>query len=95
MLTIPGMSDHFEPLDRTINEKFLPALLGMASVPDNIRKVFALPARLGGLGIPVLQEIADEELQISLRVIAPLVMLMVLKLAQMSDTDEIKALTAL
>ena len=90
MRTIPGMAEYYEPLDQTINDKLLPALLGQPAVSENLRRVFALPARVGGLGIPVLQEVANEEFQTSLRVTAPLVTLMVLQSKEMPNRDEIR-----
>ena len=38
-------------LESLIREKLIPAFLGGREVSDDMRKVYALPARLGGLGI--------------------------------------------
>jgi hypothetical protein len=58
--TIPNIKHYFEPLEETIREKFIPAVIGRR-VTDAERKLFSLPVRLGGMGIqnPVLS--ADTE----------------------------------
>ena len=47
---IPGCSELFESLEAVIAERFLPAIFGGA-VTETERKIVALPARKGGLGI--------------------------------------------
>ena len=39
------------PLETIIQTRFLPNLTGQPSFSDVERKLFALPARLGGLGV--------------------------------------------
>ena len=90
--TIPGMADLLDPLDRTITEKFLPSLLGVPSISDIQRKMFALPVRSGGLGIPLLAEIAEDEFRASVRMTAPLTALMVLQSVSLPDSDEVTVL---
>ena len=51
--------------------------------------MFALPTRDGGLGIPVLGEVVDDEYQASLRVTAPLAALMVLQSSDLPNSEEI------
>ena len=48
---MPDISDQFEPLEKVIRTVFLKALL-KKDVNDTERDMIALPARLGGLGIP-------------------------------------------
>ena len=48
--TIPDTSRYFVPLEETIREKLIPALIGR-KITDNERDLFSLPVRLGGLGI--------------------------------------------
>ena len=52
MRTIPGVEDLFQPLEQVIRHQFLPALTGRLALSDTERELIALPARLGGLGIP-------------------------------------------
>ena len=89
--TIPDMAELLEPLDRTITDQFLPALTGLPSIPNHDRKMFALPVRCGGLGIPVLGEIADDEFQASVRMTAPLAALMVLQSTCLPSSDDVSA----
>ena len=48
--TIPNISDLLQPLEDAIFHHFIPALVGKP-VSDLERALFALPVRLGGLGI--------------------------------------------
>ena len=73
------MADLLDPLDKAITEKLLPAITGICPISDEHRKMFALPVRAGGLGIPILKEIADDELNASLRMTAPLAAIMTLQ----------------
>ena len=51
MRCIPNIQIFLAPLETTIQTRFLPNLTGQPSFSDVDRKLFALPARLGGLGI--------------------------------------------
>jgi hypothetical protein len=48
--TIPNIANLFKPLENVIREKLIPALVGR-HISDMERKIFALPVRMGGLGI--------------------------------------------
>ena len=48
--TIPNSKDYFIPLEETIREELIPAIVGR-KVTDLERKLISLPVRLGGLGI--------------------------------------------
>ena len=48
--TTPFISDSLVKLEELIQTKLIPALLGR-NVTENMRAVFTLPARLGGLGL--------------------------------------------
>jgi hypothetical protein len=62
--TIKNISNYFIPLEETIRNTFLPALLGRG-ISEEQRKIIALPLRYGGLAIqnPVLT--SDKEFQAS------------------------------
>ena len=49
--TIPNISDLFQPLENAIRYKFLTTLTGRSAFTNQERDLFALPTRLGGLGI--------------------------------------------
>lgn len=48
--TIPDTKTYFEPLEETIREKLIPAIIGRR-VTDLERKILSLPVRMGGMGI--------------------------------------------
>ena len=58
---IQVIDEDLKPLDEIISNNFLPTLLD-SIVTYNERSLFQLPVRLGGLGIPILSEIARETL---------------------------------
>ncbi len=66
--TTPGISSQLKKLEFKIRESFIPALLDRVfSCTDMCRRIFALPAREGGLGIHDISETADNEYQYSRR----------------------------
>ena len=87
--TIPGMSDLLEPLDRAITERLIPAMLGRQSISETERSMYALPIRNGGLGIPVVGEIAQNEFETSLQVTAPLATIMALQSIDLPDISQV------
>ena len=78
MRTIDGLDEYLKPIDDKINSSFLPTLLD-SIITDNERSLFSLPVKLGGLGIPVLSEIASEHFESSTKISAPLVSIMILQ----------------
>ena len=59
--TTPGISHLLYKLEYHIKETFLPVILGKMFIPDYLRNIFSLPARMGGLGITNICETADLE----------------------------------
>ena len=90
MRTIQDIDEHLKPLD-DINNNFLPTLLD-SIVTDNERSLFQLPVRLGGLGIPILSEIAREHFESSKKITAPLVTIMILQGDTLPDDIYVKTL---
>jgi len=72
MRTIPEVSGFFAPLEEGLSQIFIPALTDR-SVNEQERALFALPVRLGGLGIRNFPECSDDEFAASLKVTSPLV----------------------
>ncbi|XP_028417275.1 uncharacterized protein LOC114541674 [Dendronephthya gigantea] len=58
---VPGIKTAMQLVDDTINLKLLPALLDNRSLSIHERQLVSLPARMGGLGIPIFNDICDEE----------------------------------
>ena len=80
---IPGTSDLFLPLEEKIHHELLPRIIGKTA-NDTERAVFALPARLGGMGIQNPVEKADENYDASRSITSTLAKLIV---AQEADSD--------
>ena len=55
-----------EPLEKAIRERLIPALVGPHFISDELRDIFALPSRSGGLGIQIPHRECDFEYQNSL-----------------------------
>ena len=72
MRTLPDIEDLLEPLERAISDVLIPSLTEHnCSVTE--RKLLALPARMGGLGMTNPSESAESEYSASIRMSAPLV----------------------
>ena len=59
--TVPNISNFLKPLDDALRTKLFPALTGKPPPSDLECVLFALPARLGGLGITIPSKQADQE----------------------------------
>ena len=71
--TTPEIKAELEPLEREIRETFIPAILNrIFSCTDQLRDVFSLPPRYGGLGIPIMPNVSEQEYEFSQRATAPL-----------------------
>ena len=65
------MEEYIKPLDDLLTQKFIPNLLDSV-VTDNDRKLFSLPVKSGGLGLPILSESCTAQLQHSREISGPL-----------------------
>ena len=65
MRTIPNISHQLEKNDELILTKFIPAITDSIYVNSDERYLLSLPAKYGGLGIPIFPELAGIEFQIS------------------------------
>ena len=80
MRTIPDISHLFQPLEDAIRLKLVPSLTGHSACSALEREVLSLPCRLGGLGIVNPVRIADSQFNASIRIIASLQSLILVKL---------------
>ena len=87
--TIPNMEDFLAPLDKVIDDEFLPALLG-ETISDTDRELFKLPIRDGGLGIPILTQKAVIDCKSSIDISAPLVEVIVSQGTEIPSKETIK-----
>ena len=66
MTIIPNLGDHLQPLVDVICYDFVPSLFG-SKVKDLVKRLIALPPKLGCMGITNLIEIASDEYENSIR----------------------------
>ena len=50
--TVVGCGPWFAPIEQALVERFLPALLRLEHVSPELRQLYALPVKFGGLGLP-------------------------------------------
>ena len=86
--TIPNMSGYLQPLDDVIENKFLPAILGSTSITATERNLYSLPIKSGGLGIPILQDKADQDYSTSVQITAPLAAIMITQGSSLPNPEE-------
>ena len=72
MRTILDIGAELQPLEDAIRLYFLPAIIGRQPLSDAEWELIALPARLGGLGIPIPTRIAATQFRSLLRILDPL-----------------------
>ena len=70
--TIPNIHHLLLPLERTIRNKFVPAVTGCQICSDKERVLISLSTRYGGLAIPVFHEIAEIEFMDSSKILSEL-----------------------
>ena len=57
------MKELMKPVDKIIKNKLLPLIIGDC-ITDKKRKLYSLPIRLGGLGIPSFTEKPENDFKI-------------------------------
>ena len=70
--TTPNIAPKMKPLDELLRAQLLPTLTGRPPPSELECSLFALPARLGGLGIDIPSKTADRKLQSSILVTSTL-----------------------
>lgn len=87
--TIPNTSHLFEPLEDSIRESFIPAIIGR-KISDMERKILAMPVKYGGLGISNPMENADREYSASVKVTESLVSLIYNQETDLNNYDAVE-----
>ena len=77
MHTVPDISQLLTPLQDAIHQEFIPSLSGRPASSNVERKIFALPARLRGLGLIDPVSCSDCSFQLSTKITAQLVGLII------------------
>ena len=75
MRVIPDLHIKLQPVEDALRFRLLPAITGRRDISDTERQMFALPARDGGLGIPIIGKLAVEQYRASSSITTPLVSL--------------------
>jgi len=65
MRTTPDIKHHLKPIDEILTNNFIPAITDGHVLSKSERILLSLPTRYGGLAIPVLQDIAENEFEYS------------------------------
>ena len=87
MRTIPVVHEFIKPVDDVIRLELLSKLLN-SIVPEGDRQLYSLSLRHGGLGIPILSEIAESQFEESQAIPLLLVTLKQMKLNVRSQTNK-------
>ena len=67
MRTIPDLEEVLKPIDDIIDNSFIPAITEGHLLSRDERRLFFLPVRLGGMGIPIFTETCTSVYQNSLK----------------------------
>ena len=70
--TIPDIKEHLDLPEETIRHQFIPAITGGKQCSNDERVLLSLPARYGGLGIPIFHSIAAFEYENSRKITSTL-----------------------
>ena len=73
MRVIPDIHLKLQPIEDAIRQRLLPAITGRNNINNTERQLLALPDREGGLGIPLITELATEHYSASQSITALLV----------------------
>ena len=87
--TIPNIGDLLTPLETAIRHSLIPSLTGKNDLNNHMRRIMALPTRLGGLGLDDPQSESKFEYSASCNVCHPISELILQQSRQLnSDTAE-------
>ena len=89
MRTIKDISGCLQPLDDIITNTFLPAVTGFNITSAAERELLSLPIKNGGMGIEILADISDVELDRSVEVTAPLAAIIALQSEELPNQEQI------
>ena len=95
MRTVPNIGRLLEPLEEAISRKLIPSISNGHHPNELERRLLALPPRMGGLGIPNPQDMAQTEFENSLRLTTTLTETIIAQEVQREvSNDNIRALRA-
>ena len=82
--TLKNISSSFKPLEMIISSKLIPALTNRSPPSDEVRNLFALPARLGGIAIAD-PSVDSDDYDYSLKITQPLVDAIIQQMPQYTE----------
>ena len=85
--TVPNIADLLQPLEDAITQSFIPALIGR-QLDDEERRIFALPCRMGGMGISNPVTRAPIEFETSERITSTMAALIINQSTQYSTSTQ-------
>ena len=85
----PDMKNFIKPLDDIITQSFIPNLLD-SIVTEQERRLYSLPIKKGGLGIPIISETCETQLENSMSISAPLKSVIVEQFETLPDPQTVK-----
>ena len=88
MRTLQNINENMQPVDRVLEEQFLPALFGR-ELTDGDRELLALPVKEGGLGIRRIHENATLNYHTSKNITAPLINQIVLQSDELPSDEKV------
>ena len=89
MRTICDISENLKPIDKVVEEKFLPALFGR-DISEEERELLSLPVKEGGLGIQGISENASRNHWASKKITNPLIRQIVSQSDTLPSEEEVK-----
>ena len=66
--TIPNIEDQLKKIDEVVSHKMISAIIGGHIINNAERVMLSLPIRLGGLGLNIFAETAENECRYSIRI---------------------------
>ena len=73
MRSVGDVSSLLQPIEDVIRHRVIPAITGKQNMSDAERRLFSLPTKMGGLGIGIPLELAEQEFFNSVTVTKPLI----------------------
>ena len=73
MRSVGDVSALLQPIEDVIHHRVIPAITGKQNMSHAKRRLFSLPTKMGGLGIGIPPELAEQELSNSVTVTKPLI----------------------
>jgi hypothetical protein len=89
MRTLAEISENLKPLDKVIDEKFLPTLFGR-DITDDERELISIQVKEGGMGIRQLHQNSSKSYQTSKTITTPLIKQILKQSDTLPQEDEVK-----